>query len=223
MPIEAGSYVGRFPRAAGMEQTAGRHRVRVPEGNGCAERFGCVFEGPIVALGSGKMSADPFLRFLTDVFCGGVQPKVRDAVFLAAWTVQHAIDTTPGGVAGPIRVATFEPDLLGTSAASSLRQTLTSIPPLPTHRFGRRFIQCRGCTSTFRSQPTATHRTKCQATWLPRCSRPIGRSGTPPRSQMIYPSFALAFERGQVIAICSSERSRRHVVRAERSGSCKRE
>jgi hypothetical protein len=126
MPIEAGSYVGRFPRAAGMEQTAGRHRVRVPEGNGCAERFGCVFEGPIVALGSGKMSADPFLRFLTDVFCGGVQPKVRDAVFLAAWTVQHAIDTTPGGVAGPIRVATFEPDLLGTSAASSLRQTLTS-------------------------------------------------------------------------------------------------
>jgi hypothetical protein len=56
------------------------------------------------------MSADPFLRFLTDVFCGGVQPKVREAVFLAAWTVQHAIDTTPGGVAGPIRVVTFEPD-----------------------------------------------------------------------------------------------------------------
>jgi 20S proteasome alpha/beta subunit len=75
----------------------------------------CVFEGAMqprlldaahyyVAVGSGKLSADPFLRFVTDVFCNGSQPSVAEGVFLAAWTVQHVIDVNPGGVAGPIRV-----------------------------------------------------------------------------------------------------------------------
>jgi hypothetical protein len=79
----------------------------------------CVFEGTMMqprlldqhhfytALGTGKLSADPFLRFLTDTFCGGNQPKVRDDIFLATWTVQHVIDTNPGGVAGPIRITIF--------------------------------------------------------------------------------------------------------------------
>jgi hypothetical protein len=60
-----------------------------------------------VALGSGKLSADPFLRFLTDIFCSG-PPTVREAIFLTTWTIQHVIDTNPGGVAGPIRIATLE-------------------------------------------------------------------------------------------------------------------
>jgi len=60
-----------------------------------------------VALGSGKLSADPFLRFLTDIFCNG-PPTVREAVFLTTWTIQHVIDTNPGGVAGPIRIAVLE-------------------------------------------------------------------------------------------------------------------
>lgn len=78
----------------------------------------CVFEGALqprfldgnhfyVALGSGKLSADPFLRFLVDVFCANGRPNVREGIFLATWAVQHVIDTNPGGVAGPIRVATF--------------------------------------------------------------------------------------------------------------------
>ena len=57
----------------------------------------CVFEGTIqprlldtnhfyVALGSGKLAADPFLRFLVDIFCPNGQPKVREAIFLATWT-----------------------------------------------------------------------------------------------------------------------------------------
>lgn len=81
----------------------------------------CVFEGPIqprlldqhhfyTALGSGKLSADPFLRFLVDIFCLNGPPSVREATFLAAWTIQHVIDTNPGGVAGPIRIATMERD-----------------------------------------------------------------------------------------------------------------
>lgn len=75
----------------------------------------CVFEGAMqprlldpahyyVAVGSGKLSADPFLRFMTDVFCNGSQPTVAEAIFLATWTVQHVIDVNPGGVAGPIRI-----------------------------------------------------------------------------------------------------------------------
>lgn len=61
-----------------------------------------------MALGVGKLSADPFLRFLVDIFCSSRRPTVREAVFLATWTVQHAIETTPGGVADPIRVGVIE-------------------------------------------------------------------------------------------------------------------
>lgn len=87
----------------------------------------CVFEGPIqprlldqhhyyVSLGSGKLSADPFLRFLVDIFCQAGQPNVREAVFLATWTIEHVIHTTPGGVAGPTRVAVLERAGAGFSA-----------------------------------------------------------------------------------------------------------
>lgn len=79
----------------------------------------CVFEGLIqprlldaahyyVALGSGKLSADPFLRFLVDIFCLNGPPSVREATFLTEWAIQHVIDTNPGGVAGPIRIAVME-------------------------------------------------------------------------------------------------------------------
>ncbi len=79
----------------------------------------CIFDGNMQprlmdedhyywALGSGKLSADPFLRFLVDIFCKDRRPNVREAIFLATWTVQHAIETTGGGVAPPIRVAVLE-------------------------------------------------------------------------------------------------------------------
>ena len=78
----------------------------------------CAFEGAMqprlldqdhyyTALGTGKLSADPFLRFLTDTFCQG-PPTVREAIFLTTWTIQHVIDTNPGGVAPPIRIAVLE-------------------------------------------------------------------------------------------------------------------
>ena len=81
----------------------------------------CMFEGRIQprlldedhfysALGSGKLGADPFLRFLVDVFCQDGWPNVREAVFLATWVIEHVIHTNPGGVAGPIRVGVLERD-----------------------------------------------------------------------------------------------------------------
>src|SRR5450432_3497648 len=63
---------------------------------------------------------DPFLRFITDVFCPAGRPTVREAIFLAAWTVQHVIDVNPGGVAGPARIATLERDGAGVLTARSL-------------------------------------------------------------------------------------------------------
>jgi 20S proteasome alpha/beta subunit len=91
----------------------------------------CMFEGALqprlldanhyyAALGSGKLSADPFLRFLVDVFCPNGRPTMREAMFLATWAVQHVIDTNPGGVAGPIRVATFDADANGNFQAKEL-------------------------------------------------------------------------------------------------------
>jgi hypothetical protein len=94
----------------------------------------CVFEGAIqprlldkdhycAALGSGRLSADPFLRFLSDTFCQGGQPTVREAVFLATWTAQHVIDVNPGGVAGPIHVAVVEKGQTGAYMARELPDT----------------------------------------------------------------------------------------------------
>lgn len=77
-----------------------------------------------VALGSGKLSADPFLTFLTSIFCRPSRPPtVREAIFLATWTVQHVIDVNPGGVAGPIRVAVLEKDAEGAYQARELPPT----------------------------------------------------------------------------------------------------
>jgi hypothetical protein len=69
-----------------------------------------------MALGSGKLSADPFLKFLVDIFCCNAIPTVNQAAFLATWTVQHSIDTTQGYVAGPICVAVLETTDAGLTA-----------------------------------------------------------------------------------------------------------
>lgn len=62
-----------------------------------------------IALGSGKQYADPFLRFLVDVFCpSNIQPSLIDATFLAVWVVEHVIQTNTGGIGGPIRVGILE-------------------------------------------------------------------------------------------------------------------
>jgi hypothetical protein len=106
------SSTGIAPKDIGVNAVLG-----FAHGGGC---HCCVFEGSLqprlldrdhyyVALGIGKLSADPFLRFVSDTFCGPSQPpKVHLATFLAVWVVQHVINVNPGGVAGPIRVAVFE-------------------------------------------------------------------------------------------------------------------
>ena len=79
----------------------------------------CAFEGMVqprlldashyyVALGSGKLSADPFLRFLVDIFCMNGPPSVAEAIFLTAWAIEHTCETNSGGVAPPTRIAVME-------------------------------------------------------------------------------------------------------------------
>jgi hypothetical protein len=60
---------------------------------------------------------------LVDLFCPNGPPSVREAVFLATWTVEHVIHTNPGGVAGPIRIAALEATVGGALAARELPDT----------------------------------------------------------------------------------------------------
>lgn len=102
-------------RQTGLDNFGLNSAVAFPHGG---DFHCCMFEGLMqprlldrdhfyAALGSGKLSADPFLRFLVDTFCSNGPPTVREATLLAVWALQHVIDTNTGGVAEPIRVATM--------------------------------------------------------------------------------------------------------------------
>jgi hypothetical protein len=61
-----------------------------------------------VSMGSGQTLADPFLAFVARVMWGGKMPTVADAKFGVFWALQHAISLAPGGVGGPIILATLQ-------------------------------------------------------------------------------------------------------------------
>jgi hypothetical protein len=66
-------------------------------------------EGKIffVSMGSGQMLADPFLAFVARVMWGGKMPTIADAKFGVFWALKHAVTLAPGGVGGPIIIATL--------------------------------------------------------------------------------------------------------------------
>jgi len=57
---------------------------------------------PFVSIGSGQLIADPFLAFLRRIFWKDRLPSVSEGIFAVNWTLEHAIDTAPGGIARPI-------------------------------------------------------------------------------------------------------------------------
>ena len=59
------------------------------------------------SMGSGQAIADPFLGLMRKVFWKNGMPTLTDGVFAAIWTLQHTIDVNPGGVNGPIHMATL--------------------------------------------------------------------------------------------------------------------
>jgi 20S proteasome alpha/beta subunit len=63
---------------------------------------------PFVSIGSGQQIADPFLAFLRRIFWQKGSPTVQDGIFTVLWTLEHAIQTNPGGVAEPKQLVILE-------------------------------------------------------------------------------------------------------------------
>jgi len=63
---------------------------------------------PFFSIGSGQLTADPFLAFIRELFWRQGQPTVEEGIFAAHWTVRHAIETSPRGVADPIQLAVLD-------------------------------------------------------------------------------------------------------------------
>lgn len=63
---------------------------------------------PFIAIGTGQNIADPFLAFLRRIFWKNRLPSISEGVFAAVWTLQHAIQTSPGFVSDPIQIIVVE-------------------------------------------------------------------------------------------------------------------
>lgn len=64
-------------------------------------------ELPFVALGIGQPIADPFLAFLKRLLWKGTRPTLGEGRLAAVWAIDHVRLTNPGGVGGPIQLATL--------------------------------------------------------------------------------------------------------------------
>jgi 20S proteasome alpha/beta subunit len=64
-------------------------------------------ELPFMALGSGQAIADPFLAFLKRLLWPSGAPSLSEGKLAAIWTIDHVRKTNPGGVGGPIQLATL--------------------------------------------------------------------------------------------------------------------
>jgi 20S proteasome alpha/beta subunit len=62
------------------------------------------------SMGSGQLIADPFLGLMRRVFWDNGMPSLQEGIFIATWTLQHAIDVNAGGVNGPIQLAVLSKD-----------------------------------------------------------------------------------------------------------------
>ena len=75
---------------------------------------------PYVTAGSGKINADPFIRFIWDVFWPepGYLPPLREAIFAAYWTVHMNIEYQSTGVGIGVDVWTVNRNADGSYAAA---------------------------------------------------------------------------------------------------------
>jgi hypothetical protein len=63
-----------------------------------------------VSMGSGQGIADPFLGLLRNVFWGNSMPLLNEGIFYVTWALQHTIMLNPGGINGPMQIATLSYD-----------------------------------------------------------------------------------------------------------------
>ena len=64
-------------------------------------------ELPFISIGLGQQIADPFLAFLKRILWKDRQPTTAEGRLVAAWTVKHVAETIPGGVGGPLQMASL--------------------------------------------------------------------------------------------------------------------
>lgn len=62
------------------------------------------------SMGSGQLIADPFLGLMRNVFWGDGMPSLQEGIFIATWTIEHAINLNAGGVNGPIQLSILTKD-----------------------------------------------------------------------------------------------------------------
>lgn len=60
-----------------------------------------------VSMGSAQPIVDPFLGLMRKVFWTKGQPIYQEGIFAVTWAIQHAIELNPGGVNGPLQIATL--------------------------------------------------------------------------------------------------------------------
>ena len=63
---------------------------------------------PFISIGSGQPLADPFLAFIRRIFWRDRLPTKAEGIFAALWTLQHAIETAPGGIGDPTQMILTE-------------------------------------------------------------------------------------------------------------------
>jgi hypothetical protein len=63
---------------------------------------------PFISIGNASAMADPFLAFLRRVFWRDRAPTLAESVFAITWTLDHAIQTMPGGLADPMQIIVLE-------------------------------------------------------------------------------------------------------------------
>lgn len=92
-----------------------------------------------VSMGSGQFIADPFLGFMRRIFMKDSMPKIADAIFMATWTLDYAIELNPGGINGPIDIAVLRMDddgrniIVKTLEEEDLQEHMDNIADLETH------------------------------------------------------------------------------------------
>ena len=77
-----------------------------------------------VSMGSGQILADPFLAFVSRVLRNKKEPSVQLAKLGLHWALSHSIAFAPGGVGGPIQMATLQKELGGWKASLLLEDEL---------------------------------------------------------------------------------------------------
>ena len=64
-------------------------------------------------MGSAQFITDTFLGFIREVYWENEVPNVNDGKFAATWVLKVAIELNPGGVKGPIDIATLSKNKKG--------------------------------------------------------------------------------------------------------------